>query len=128
MTDMELDKQVRETVSEINKTAQVITKPKPNEPPEYRFVAIGDNVIEAILETAKAQLNKAENNYKMAQQIAEDVRDRIKRVWELLQESEKELEDYGHYTLDMNEKIRRKSNGPIQPQSTERRVSNNEIR
>jgi hypothetical protein len=100
-----LDRDVQNAVAAINKTTAMT---KPNEPPEYRFVAVGDQVVEAVLETAKAQLNKAENNFKAAEQVAEDIRQRIKHVWDLLQGAEKELEEYGHNILDMSEKIARK--------------------
>jgi hypothetical protein len=95
-----MDQEVRKVVNEISK--------RPNEPAEYRFVGIGDQVIDAMLETAKAQVTKAENNYKAVERVAEDIKQRVKQVWEMLQEAEKELTDYGNYTLDMGEKISRK--------------------
>lgn len=93
----QLDEEIRGVVQKI-----------PNEPREYRFTAIGDQVVEAILETAKQQLHKAEENFKMAERAAEELKARIKNIWEILQEAEKELQEYGNYTIEMSEKITRK--------------------
>jgi hypothetical protein len=85
--------------------------PLKNEPREYRFVAVGDQVVEAILETAKQQLEKAQENFKMAERLADDLKGRIKHIWTVLQDAEKELQDYGGYTIEMSEKLsRRKGN------------------
>ena len=54
--------------------------------------------------------NRAENNYKLAERTAEDIKQRIKLVWEMLQEAERELEDYRLPTLDIHDKVTKKGN------------------
>lgn len=104
-----------EAATQINKLdkAKAMAAPPPsrNEPPEFRFVSLADNLADTILQNAQNQLNKAESNLKLAEQMAEDIKAKSKRIWEILQEFEREMEDYGEATLEVHERFMRPKAG-----------------
>src|SRR5262245_66384538 len=74
----------RNAAQEINDAQQPRAVARPNEPPEHRFMAVSDRLCDLLIETAKQQLVKAENNLKRAEAEAAAIRERARDMMEVL--------------------------------------------
>jgi hypothetical protein len=81
---------------------------RPNEPPEHRFMVVTDNLADLLLETARAHLTRAENNYKRVELEVAALRARSKQMWEDLEAFNKELDEYSHDSIGIHERFTKK--------------------
>lgn len=108
VTDADVAKAVQETVDEVNRIApppKKLIKSPGNEPPEFRFVELADNLAEVVLENARGQVTKAQNNLHQAEAMVEDIRSKSKNLWEMLQDFERQLEDYSGSALEAHNRF-----------------------
>lgn len=103
------EKEIAGAVGDMNKRVMK-PAPKPNAPPEYRFMELTEANCEAMLEAARTQVNIATNNLKATERYVESLRQESKQRWEEHEAYVKALEDFGHKMLEANETFR-KTNG-----------------
>jgi len=87
-----------------------IADAKTNAPPEYRIVQITEQLCEAMIESARHQVTRAQENLSETEHRADELRAEAKRRWEDHEAYLRSIEDLGHVVLKASDKIR-KANG-----------------
>jgi chromosome segregation ATPase len=88
-SDGSLAAQLKGTTRELN----AASPPRHHNEGLPRFVDLADKLYDAAIESAKRQVNRAENLLKQIEQEADDTRQRVRAKWHEIQELERNLED-----------------------------------
>jgi hypothetical protein len=104
------DAEMRRAIEQENQKLRTVPGPslRSNEPPEHRFMVVTDNLADLLLETARAHLTRAENNYKRVELEVTALRARSKQMWEELEAFNKELDAYSHDSIGIHERFTKK--------------------